>query len=551
MVESKTPAVDYGSELSHPKHADSKRTKEIRIEDIWKEETRCFQPPEGGIFNARDGWTPLNTDYLTHLLHLFDTDPCIMTASEINLQDIVHGNLDFDRKDHELTAECKIWTSNVWMKWIKECMRYAWSWGFIVTSCIPHRKFGWEPRVVHLPPGACIMYRITTLGAPQLAVLIPLACVKPLEYANMTLCDLKGFEDYGFLPNAHVFWRKPPLADGTIVSSVAAAGKVIADVERLRELYWKAAQERAQPAIVTEAIPSNVDSRLQADLNTVGARDPNNAMRNSSLDPSLLDDLEREYSRVKATRMTRILGGLGVDVVNQMLQSRDLGFGGGAGVNGPKRIDIPAGRKPAASKLPEGPAEMMQWQLYAQQQIFMIWTIPPSVIQAESTRGRVTSDTNAQHLLKYHREKNKKEALALVEQFYNIVWQDTLHELYVKSAPVGSDLKDRMGSKTTVTMPGIPPDDKLRELLFDGVIKPDKYVDLVAINTSLPRASLFPSPRPDIYATMMQMPDGGSSSSSSSSSSKKKPKLAQPKQSSRSTKENKEEKKFGKPRGSD
>jgi hypothetical protein len=450
---------------------------------VWEDEKRTYVPTEGLMGKGAPGWTKsgwieLDVKEMLELLDLTDNHPYMKIAMKMDLTDLLAGPIHIQREGKDLSPEAARWNSERWTHWLSHVVRMYVAWGFAFVTFVPHPVFGWEPRELALPPTARVMYRKTLAGKPKYAIMVPKS-----EIDDDSL-PVIGNTDMVFVPNAFAFTQDAPNEQGRLVSVAATVSLVLFAHESMKLITLKAIVQRSNPRIITEALPEEkgqVDDIL------------NNLQRLRTESKTVTETEDDSIKMARADHFARLANSMGTRKYQEAVRKYYMPDGSG-GMFG-ERYDLPKGRKYVKASIPEAPPDALPGELHLQQVVFMLFTLPPSVIQAESTRGRLTRDTSAENLLSQHRMQMRRQGIQLITEYFFILWAQTFRDHRIVNAGLGEPLNLAAAMRFTITMPGIPPPEVVDQLYHDGFLKYEALINYKEASYSIPKEFFHRTPQ--------------------------------------------------------
>jgi hypothetical protein len=303
---------------------------------------------------------------------IWNFDSSLRTAFNLNVNAALGGNLMLERKNKQLPKQMNDLICYFWLQFIRDALRDKWLYGFVIWTWVPQPIIGAIPRVV--PPDQVeTMYHQNILGESMWAV-------RETGADQGIFGKNEDTQPYD-LENFYVYTWDPPDRNGRLRSPIIVLSQNLTYLEGLKQCSIRAEMRRSFPAIITEHV------ECKTDPNWDNVFDKHRGIVSGS-------DMERERERLgfverRAEQMNRFANSMTreefMNYTNDCMmiqEARNSDFIG-------PRLDLPNCRKLARHPLPEAPTDLLKWKLQMQQEVFMLFGIPPSMIQAESSKGKI------------------------------------------------------------------------------------------------------------------------------------------------------------------
>lgn len=290
------------------------------------------------------------------------------------------------------------------------------------------------------------------------------------------------------IPNCFVFYKTPPDAQGRIRSKVMTLKEDFLWLQTMRRTALDAAKRRANPVLVTEHHDKKEDVMLHGTIpfENEFARQPQN-VPDLSLRDRFINKLVRyrnafsDADQAQINSCSAVLSSMVSEFENEVL--------------GAARVDLPPEKKLARPVNAESPGiELVKLQIHFEQQVLQVFGIPPGMIQPESTHGKMVTNENAMTTYNLSLAARKHEVLVPVQIMLRKLYQGQLMAKYAfKYKPSLRDLV--LNTRIVVTMPGIPPLEKLDQYYLAGLLKHDAYVAYLSSVHGIPKEHFETTPK--------------------------------------------------------
>lgn len=439
-----------------------------------------------------------SVEILRHLT-FYDTDPLVRIAAKINLDAALGGSVMIIDKndDGDLTDKSNLdlrdWRAFVYAGFLESAYRFGCALGFIPWTYVPHGLDKGEPRVLNLDSVDVFQYT-NALGEPMFAFFEQPGLDTALQEGTYFAGSLVG------KPILNVFvttWNAPgPEGEiRSLVSTIMANAEFTNDY---RKAALRAELKRADPAMVTESLPDQPEY-------------PKTDSRSDLVHGS--DTLREKVSDAMGVLM-QAQNSLGPERFEAVYADLTARFKILTGNPTGTRVDLPTGRKLAKQVVPEGPKDLVNVELMRQQLTFMAFGVPPSFIQTESARGRISGgdDSNAASVFRNSQKQLKQRFVQLASQAFHAIHNPHKILHYLMAQPFDRHVEDselqRITNNAEILIPGTPPEDYLEKLYMMGMLRYDAYRRYVSTMHAIPEADLHDTP--DL--TLLDMVTGGQES---------------------------------------
>lgn len=157
------------------------------------------------------------------------------------------------------------------------------------------------------------------------------------------------------------------------------------------------------------------------------------------------------------------------------------------------KIELPPGHHVERTQLPEAPKDQKEMDLLVQQAVFMQWVVPPSMMQAESSQGRVTAvDHNMLTTWFATVRATKQFLIDMFRDMLNVIYRPEIIAHIMKTTPLTEKLtpeKLKRGLPIEIELPGSPPVEEIHNLYQLGVLKYEAYKEFLSSIYTMPESS--------------------------------------------------------------
>lgn len=451
-------------------------------------ERRPYSTNQGllGIPDSR--FKPLNMEEIKRKLKLFDTDPLMRIAAKINTDAALGGSIQIVDEEMEsgLSDEQKKdlydWRAYTYSGFLMQAYRYLCAVGFVVWTWIPHPNDVGEPRVVNLESDILGFVHVNGINEPMYAFFRNTDMATAIERGTRFAGQWVGEPvEYTFVTT----WNSPgPMGDlRSLVSTIEASSEFTADY---RKAALRAELKRADPAMITEILPDKPDAHSTVTRGKMSGQNRIQTDTRNRISEAMesLMDARRELGQERFEAMYA-----DVKARVSILMGSDAG-----------RVDLPSGRKLAKQVMPEGPKDLIGVTLLHQQLLFTLFGIPPSFIQTESARGRISGgdDSNAASVFRNNQKQLKLQLVQLCSQAFNTIHNTRRIRDYLLSKPLTVRVRDEdvatRINRAKITIPGTPPEDYLNQLYKEGFLKYSAYRRAICTMHAFPEEDLNEEP---------------------------------------------------------
>jgi hypothetical protein len=405
---------------------------------------------------------------LETLFDIYDNDPWVGIACTTVLDAALGGSItitdSFEKEMGEEQAKVLAeWRGDINVNLCKAGHRYKCSVGFMPWMPIPNAFDVGEVK----PLPFCDMmtfYAVNAIGDPMWAFFD-----KPR--ADMT--SLSGNQFAGHMVgerkmNVYVTTWSAPTKEGGIRSIVASLIKGQGFVDDLKTDTSVAASRMARPFFVTSW--KDIDQDVAANYNVV----PN--LATSKGDAAKHQGAEILAGSVQVVIQARgQLGNKGAEETVARVAGAIRGANGSE--QGPM-VSLDPGQQLESQTIPQQPKETIQHILLNQQTILTRFGVPPSMIQAESARGRLASgsDQNAALIFRNSQMALKQDFVKLIKHTYNVIHAHSKIQMYLMHQPLTrhvtkTEVDRAISSSVKIVIPGMPPEDVIDKLYRQGELK--------------------------------------------------------------------------------
>ncbi len=478
----------------------------------WIERTRRPYDPSFALTDRR--FVRISLADIETNKKLFNEDATVRIAWNMAKAGVFGGGILLHHKDGDSkisdstiddTAENK-WFQTIYSDLAQKALRLIWIVGFVPLSII------WDPLANKRKPAVLNLDKVDILYSCSVfdeEMWVFVSRENPEDMFGVIRKDGSLARDGGFgqgllqtltlpsisssgnlfngqiLRDVWVFTSASPSADGTLNSPLSIIARRRHYLNTLMQCNLKAASNNSNPMSFTESLVGRRSGELGLDSN----RQPSEAAAGAmSLNDRATDrtELEREAERQTDEwirhhiTMSQVMGGqenyqwfrdgMIATVMANLIR------------NSPPMTHLPDGRKFVAGKPSVAPADLIDQQVLQQQEVLMLLGTPPSTIQPESTRGRMT-ENNGMDIYQAHLRAVKQDLVKVVEAAYHLATdQERMAEIMHKT-PLSEKLtpeKLQQKMEVSITFPGIPPPAELRQMYLDGLIKYESYVEMLS-----------------------------------------------------------------------
>jgi hypothetical protein len=470
------PIVAYGQPPPKQPVFAGARNADGLIQENAEDQTRIAAYARKPYYNnghgfPHSGWCYVNSIDVKDAEDMYRNNSQIRLPVDINLNALLGGGIQFGREGKH-SGELKEWSSAVWLTFISDALKALWMYGFVVWTWVPQPGAGAIPCVVPLQKLE-VMFKLNILGEPMWAIREMDSIPSLFGNTQQTAPPLNNF---------YVYTWHAPSAIGNLNSEVLSLRPTFQYLEQLKRCAVIAEIGKCRPAVITEEVETKQDVKLSG------------VFSETDLQDNFTDEALTHY----AARRTQFANTMPRDEFLNLTHEIRYMFESQFGDHLGPRLDLPKHRKLARYPLPQAPGQIRELILLAQQNALMIFGIPPAMIQAESSKGKINLDMNAQAMYAHHMRNLKQKVLAMVHGVYSIIYGGQHVADYLLKIPLteSADLtKAREAAHVTITMPGIPPESILKELYLEGTLKYEAYRQYMSANYSIPIEHLEATPK--------------------------------------------------------
>lgn len=144
------------------------------------------------------------------------------------------------------------------------------------------------------------------------------------------------------------------------------------------------------------------------------------------------------------------------------------------------------------AKAPEArsPVDFTKTEVMVQQMVMMAFSLPPAMLQAESSRGRMNLDYNAMRVFNDAQQQLMSEMQRALQHVAEGIWAPARLARYAMDTALVEQISEeeaRKHMKIHVVIPNIPSPEDIRSLHEEGVLKYDAYCEFMGQIYSIPR----------------------------------------------------------------
>lgn len=428
---------------------------------------------------------PMDMEVIAELLRIYDTDPLIRIASQVNLNAALGGSViitddaDDGEPGNKQNLNLREWRAYTYTGYLEGGYRFGCSIGFIPWTYVPHALDKGEPRVLNLTNVQAFFY-LNELNEPMYAFF-----EKPDTRDMLAGGTYFGGKFVGRpIKNVYVTTWNSPGPGGEVRSLVSTILASANFVKTFRKAARRATLKAADPAIITETTPEKKNGHETEKWgDKVDAKAKEDQMRVSEVMGRLVE-ARRELSPEEFESFY-------ADIMARNNASQGLPG---------TRLDLETGRKLSKQVLPQGPQDLIGVTLMHQQLLFMLFGVPPSFIQTESARGRISGgdDSNAASVFRNAQKHLKQRLVQLASQAFNTIHNPDKILSYLMAQSFSRHVDERelhrVAHSAQILIPGTPPEDYLEQLYIKGFLKYSAYKRYISTMHAIPEQDLHDEP---------------------------------------------------------
>jgi hypothetical protein len=422
-----------------------------------------------GLFASGD-YVRINVPYLNELSRRYHNDPIIRIVAEAVQSRVFSGKVRIHKTGAGGGEEKKAGDdllsdqySQIWSQWGMQILEQQDIWGFAVATFVSDEIHGFVPRVLNLLDGIEIRHRMNKFSEHLFAF-----------YQHPTVSSGLGPSSLP-LPNVYVFCATPPGQRGEIRSKVASLQGPAEHLDKMTQFSIVAESKRCNPVVMTEHMEYGFRTSFD---------DP--AMSGSRY-PRISSEQERCASLLD--RLTKHANVFGVSSPGALLEKADHLMALLASPAGAPTHHLDSDRKYVAPQMAEPPIDLDKLRLSYQQLVMMQWGMPPGMMQAESTHGKIGHNEDARKIFDENVRSIKDKVAGYIADMYHIMWDKVLMERAILSTPLHERLTERKLVSAThveVSIPGRPSEVVYTQLYREGTLKWEHYKRYQAGMHSIP-----------------------------------------------------------------
>jgi hypothetical protein len=394
----------------------------------------------------RSDFVRLDTGWMRELSSVYYNDTLIRQSAQMVCTHVFSGKVRIQRTGESEALDEHM--SAIWSSFGLQVLEQQDQFGFAAATFVSDPVYRRVPRVLNLLDGIEIRHRVNIYNEQLFAF---------YQRATNGL-----FTDIMPIPNVYVFCYTPPTINGHIISSVNSLLPHVKHLSRMTVYSQIAESRRCNPPVLTET----VERKTIADVDI----DPVSRIQVSPADErrlSMLDKLARHANTIGVHSP-----GVLMDKMDTILSSLN-----GIGI-GPIH-ELEAGKRYVNSQLAEGPANIDKLRVMNQQLCMMEFGIPPAMMQAESTHGKIGHNADARKTFDGHINMVKDRITGYIADMYHIMWDKQTMRNVIVGKPITEPLSDEEVVSSTsiqVSIPGRPSEETYKELYREGSLKRDAYI---------------------------------------------------------------------------
>lgn len=424
---------------------------------------------------------------IQYALGTFDNQVHIQNATTFLLMSLLAGGVLFARKSFDLLEDKAKLFSELSKRWAKHMWRYLFSLNFAAAIIDPDRTEGSHMPFVCLPLELLEIYvHRDYLGR------LHFKYFKPSTPEDMRQ-EIK---------NVHTFIRSSSFLDmyGNIVSPVTVLIPEFSMLSFKKEQTMAADFARANPVLIFEEPIQKPDPNVVPHLPTTGLYlgDGNNPHINSTTTTKPIEPMGSNYSGSRIPGMPEIING------NMPAKRKDLKLHDNySGI-----MELPPGKQLATGPNIEVPDNLLEVDTALMEKVYQSFGIPLSLISnAASTSGMRNAsgngggkqasgnnNSNAKMIFQSYLQEMKNFTIGMIEtmyaQFYGRHHYEQVKTAHKKKYEEKEEKQEYRGPsmeelieecKVEVSIPGIPDEDTLTQLLTMGALKYSYFKSATAL----------------------------------------------------------------------
>jgi hypothetical protein len=472
------------------------KSNEEKGEPIKETETRERRPLRdlgdsesiglGNILSSTD-YVRLNVSQMNELSRRYHNDPIIRIVAEAVRSRVFSGKVRIEKAgareekkvEKKDTDPLEEQYSQIWSSWGMQILEQQEMWGFAAATFVSDPIHGFVPRVLNLLDGIEIRYRVNKFNERLFAFY-----QRPMPSSGLGPTSLP-------LPNVYVFPDTPPGNRGEIRSKVASLGPVQEHLEMMTRFSLAAESRRCNPTVMTEHVEYNYKTEWNP-------ADPSSYPRVTS---------EQERCMSFVDRLAKHANTFGVSSPGVLLNKADHMLALLTASGGSPTHHLDPGRRYVSPQMPEPPADIERLRLSYQQIVMMLWQMPPPVMQAESTHGKIGHNEDSRRMFDESIKTIKDRIAGYMADMYHIMWDKPNMEKEILSTPLHTPLTaDSILRSTwiTVSIPGRPAEPVYSGLYREGSLKWSAYRLYQSGMHSIPLESFEEEPKLSLIDLMTE-----------------------------------------------
>jgi hypothetical protein len=437
-------------------------------------------------------------------------DPYLIQAVELVLDATWCGEIMVERKQGvRYTADEARRFSSIWSEVGRAMFRQYFEFGFTAVCKVPDGTFGSIPEV--LPIGQLDVYvRTTGLGKRAYVYRVKSSVtgggqLDPISslVRNSLTADGDGRgeggggrKETGIIPNVMTFAPNPPhIVTGDLQSLVMALLEEHEYTQRRIGTQIQAETWRAAPPWFAEDVKEKKQDVDQGTSMQYLGRDDVGPNTQSSR-RSARQRREDEHTGGLLELGRRVGGMEKLQDILARAMKRDEECKTGRGVG--DRVDVPIGCVVRSATMPEVPTDIIKGRLMEQSIVLNTFGIPSGMVQTETAGGRGAINPVAQRTWESKLRGYKQRGIMWLYDLYHYIYDAdrilTLHEELFPRIPTSMQLKE--ATEVTISLPGIPAEDKLEKLYTMGLLKWKAYKRMIGSIDWVHHSDLADDPDP-------------------------------------------------------
>lgn len=483
----------------HPRHAMSnyKRRRKSDYDYGNDYESDQITPFSSAFFHQAHDFIPIPTQQLILYLHCYDNHLDVRSASTITNKTLFSGGIQLGRKNFRLDNRDAVRQSEKWKIFSISMWRYLHCAKFAAAVVDPDPNNN-EP--------LCLQLELLDIEIKRTAT-----GKLTFKYYLIGTPEARRHE----IPNVHTFYLDNNILDvhGNLQSTISA---IIPETSlyEFKKLMTKIADfTRANPCLITEAIPEKHNADLIPTL-------PQTAELHGNGYGPAIDTTTLGFPNTTSNNNNNNNNAMGQHYLSRIPWGSKPVFPNDPKTkkittpehdNYAKAIDLPEGRKLVNGPIPEVPTELLNLKTSNKEDIYLSFGLPLSMISNSASSGSMRNNTgqkgassggsggnssgsSARMIFQAYQQDMKNFTINMIETMYNAIYMrqhyKQVKEKYAKHHNTKIDANNiHMFTDeifVSVSIPGQPNDDVLKELLTIGALKYEFYKEVTAARYGIP-----------------------------------------------------------------